>query len=142
MLKAHTIVVKQYHRPNHRIVEVGKYLWRPFGPTPMLKQGQLEEVAQEYAQQLLKVSKDVDSKISLGNFCLVTPSVVKCFLIFREDLLCFRLCPLPLVLALGTTERVWLCHLCTLPSGIYIAKIPLSLLFSRLNSSSSLSHSS
>lgn len=44
---------------------------------------------------------------SLRNMCqcLVTITGKKCFLIFRGYLLCFCLCPLPLVLALGPTEK-------------------------------------
>lgn len=40
-------------------------------------------------------------------------------LMFRGSLLYFILCSFPLVLALGTTDRAWLCPLCTLLSGIY-----------------------
>lgn len=36
--------------------------------------------------------------------CLVSLTVQKCFLMFRQGLLCFGFCTLPLVLSLGTTE--------------------------------------
>ncbi|KAK4831098.1 hypothetical protein QYF61_015296, partial [Mycteria americana] len=35
---------------NHRMVEVGRGLWRSAGPTPLLKQGHLEPVAQDHFQ--------------------------------------------------------------------------------------------
>ena len=51
--------------------------------------------------------KDGDYTTSLGSLCQcsVTFPVKKCFLMFRGNLLCFSLCPLPLVLSLGTTEK-------------------------------------
>lgn len=35
--------------------EVGTYFWRLSGPTPLLKQGHLEQVAQEHVQIALEV---------------------------------------------------------------------------------------
>ena len=35
---------------NHRLVEVGRHLWRPSGPTPLLQQGHLELVTQNHVQ--------------------------------------------------------------------------------------------
>ena len=35
---------------NHRIVEVGRDLWRSSGPTTLLKQGHLEQVVQDCVQ--------------------------------------------------------------------------------------------
>ena len=35
---------------NHRMVEVGGDLWRSFGPTPLLKQGHQEPLAQNHVQ--------------------------------------------------------------------------------------------
>lgn len=43
-----------------------------------------------------------------------------CFLIFRGNLLCFCLCSLPLVLALGTTKKVWLQPFYNISMGIFI----------------------
>ena len=56
---------------------------------------------------LLSISKDADSTTALDNLCqhLVTLTVRKCFLMFRGHLLCFCLCPLPLVLSLGTNAK-------------------------------------
>ena len=51
--------------------------------------------------------KDGDSTTSQGTLCQgsVTPTVRKCFLMFKRNLLCLSLCPLPLVLSLGTAEK-------------------------------------
>ena len=35
---------------NHRVVEVRRDLWRASGPTPLLKQGHPEPVAQDHVQ--------------------------------------------------------------------------------------------
>lgn len=56
---------------------------------------------------LLYTSKEVNPTIFLGNLsqCLVNLTSKKCFLIFIGNLLCFSLCPLPLILSLGITEK-------------------------------------
>ena len=73
--------------------------------------------------------------------CSVTITVKKCHLMFRQNLLCFNLCRLPLVVSLDTSERAWLCLLYA-PPFRYLYKLirsPMSFLFSRLNSPCSLS---
>ena len=57
--------------------------------------------------------------------------------------MCFNLCPYPLVLSLGTTEKSLALPSVLSPHQIliHIGEIPLSLLFSRLNHPSSLSFS-
>lgn len=58
---------------------------------------------------------------SLGNQGSVTLTVEKFSDVHRKTpFLCFSLWLLPLALALGTTERAWLWHLCTHPPCIYI----------------------
>ncbi|KAK4817104.1 hypothetical protein QYF61_027967 [Mycteria americana] len=91
---------------------------------------------------LLSGSKDGDSTTSLGSLCqcLVIHTGKKCFLRFRRNLLCFSLCPLPLVLSLGTTEKTL--ALSSLQPPFRVMRFPLRLLFSRLNTHSSLSFSS
>jgi len=56
------------------------------------------------SRQFLKISKE---GTPLGNThqCLLTCTIKKCFLMFTGNLLCCNSCPLPLVLALGTTEK-------------------------------------
>lgn len=55
----------------------------------------------------LKISKERDPTSSLNNLCQcsVTHTILKCLLMFRQNLLYSRLCPLPLVLSLSTTEQ-------------------------------------
>lgn len=67
---------------------------------PLLKWGHLEQVA------LGRVSKNGDSTITLNNlFQHSVTFTVKYFLKFRWNLMCFRLCLLPIVLSLSTTEK-------------------------------------
>ena len=56
---------------------------------------------------LLKIFKEETPTASLGNLCQcsITHTVRTCFLMARWNLLCSGLCPLPLVLALGTAEK-------------------------------------
>ena len=68
--------------------------------------------------------------------CSGTHTVKKCFLVFRENILCSCLCSLPLVLLLGTTEK----HLTALfapPLNVYLYTLlmsfPLSLLHAELS---------
>lgn len=49
----------------------------------------------------------------------LSSAVKKCVLMFREKLLCFILCTLPLVLSLAPLKRIYLHLLSTLLSGIY-----------------------
>jgi len=72
-------------------------------------------------RQVLNISRGGDSTTSLGSLfqCSVTLRGKKFFLMFRRKFLCFSLCPLPLVLSLGTTKRVWPHPLDTHPSDIY-----------------------
>jgi len=87
------------------MVEVGGDVWRSSGPIPLLKQGHLEPLAQEHVWTAWSISKDGDPTTSLGKLpqCSVTLTVKKCFLMFRGNLLCFSLCPLPLVLSVDTS---------------------------------------
>lgn len=68
--------------------------------------------------RLLSISKEGDPTISLGNLCQCSHTAQKCCLIFRGNLLCSSLCPLPLVLSLGTTDTSLALSCSTLPSGI------------------------
>lgn len=107
-------VINQFFTPSpsqdHRLGEVGSKLWRPFSSTPLLKQGHLQQLAQDHAQvafEVLKISKETDCTTSLGNlyYCSITCKVQNYFLIFRQNLLCTSLCLLPLVLVLGTNKK-------------------------------------
>ena len=60
-----------------------------------------------FSRRVLNISREGDSTTSLGSLpqCSVTLRGKKFFLMFRWNFLCFSLCPLPLVLSLGTTEK-------------------------------------
>jgi len=77
-------------------------------------------------------SEDGDSTTSLGTI-LITKL---CYLVFRCIFLYFGLCPLPLVLSVGTTERSLALSSLHFPFKHLQALIsfPQSLLFSSLNS--------
>jgi len=128
------------------MVEVGRDLGRSSGPTPCSSRAIYSQSPRTMFRWLLSICKDGDSTTSLGNLCqcLATLTVKKCFLIFRQSLLCFIFVPI----AFGpVTGHHW-----KAPGSILFApslqvfqhfdKIPLSLLFSRQNSLSSLSLSS
>lgn len=95
---------------------------------------------------LLKISKENNTTASLGNLylCSVTHRLKKNFLIIRETILCFNLCPLPLVLLLGTTGKSLgsLLFAASLQYLYTLMEFPLSLVFSRVVCPSSLSLSS
>lgn len=95
------------------------------------------------SSRLLNVSNERDLTISLDSLyqCSVTCTVKTMFLRFGGNLLCLVLCPLPLVLSLGTTKKN-LALSSLLPHCRYLRTLtnsPQSLFFSRLNSPSSVS---
>lgn len=84
---------------------------------------------------LLTMSKDGDSTISLAtpSQFLVILAVKECFLMFRGLPLYFSLCPLSLVLPLGTFDKSLALSFLNLPSKylcIMNDKIPLQTFFS------------
>ena len=84
----------------------------------LLKQGHQQQVAQDHVHMPFQYPKDGDSAVSLGNLCQcsVTLTVKKCFLMFRGNLLCFRLCLWSWHWA--PLKRAWLHPICTFPSSI------------------------
>jgi len=60
-----------------------------------------------WSSEVLSNSKDEGSSASLGHLfhCSITCPVKKFSYMFKWNLLYFSLCPLPLVLSLGTTEK-------------------------------------
>ena len=58
------------------------------------------------SRRSLNISREGDSTTSLGSLSQGSITLtVKFFLVFSWNFLCFSLCPLPLVLSLGTTEK-------------------------------------
>lgn len=87
------------------MVEIGTDIWRP--PCPWSSKATQNWLPRTISKSLLRISKEGDHTTSLGNLCQysVTYTALKCFLIFGRNFLCSSLCPLPLVLSLGTTEK-------------------------------------
>ena len=95
---------------NHRITDwqglegtsVG-YLFHP----PCQSSITYSRLHRTLSRQVLNISREGDSTTSLGSLFQfsVTLRGKKFFLMFRWNFLCFSLCPLPLVLSLGTTEK-------------------------------------
>ena len=67
-----------------------------------------EQGAQDHLQAALENLQGGDPTTSLGNLCQcsIICTAQKCILVFRANLLCSRVCLLPLVLALGTTDKI------------------------------------
>jgi len=86
---------------------VGRDLCGSSSPTLLPKQGHLQQAAQNLSRQVLNISREGDSTTPLGSLfqCSVNLRGKKFFLMFRRNFLCLSLCPLPLVLSLGTTEQ-------------------------------------
>lgn len=106
---SHTLTISACHVPpfllqvsndltqKQRMVEGGRNLWRSLYNTPAqtrLSNSQLPRITSRW---LLNISKDGKPTTSLGNLCQgsVTLRGKKCFLRFRGNHSCFRLCPLP-----------------------------------------------
>jgi len=92
---------------NHRMFRVGRDLCGSYSPTLLLKQDHLQQAAWDLVQVGLSISREGDSTTSLGSLfqCSATLQIKKFFLMFSWNFLCFSLCPLPIVLSLGTTEK-------------------------------------
>jgi len=92
---------------NHRMVGLGSDLCRSSSPTPLPKQGHLQQAAQDLFEAGVENLQRRRVNNLSGNLsqCSVTLRGKKFFLMFRQNFLCFSLCPLPLVLLLGTTEK-------------------------------------
>ena len=98
---------------NHRMFGVGRDLCGSSSPTLLPKQGH----PQQAAQDLVQVGLEYLQRRRLHNLpgqpvpVSVTLRGKKFLLMFRRNFLCLSLCPLPLVLSLGTTEQSLVCRL-------------------------------
>jgi len=82
--------------------------WSSFVPHPPSQSGTpSSKLPKTMSRQIMKISKQWDSTTSQGNLCqcYITHTVKKLLLRFRWNFLYSSLCPLPLVLAMGTTEK-------------------------------------
>lgn len=84
---------------NQRMVEVGKDFWQTCHPTCSGKATQ-SRLPKPTSRWHLKFSKEGDFSTSVGTHGSAC-TAQKCFLMFKGNLLC----PLPLILALGTSEE-------------------------------------
>ena len=95
--------------PFHRITECLGLGGTPGDPPaqPLPKQGHPEQAAQHRGQGGWNISREGDSTAPLGSLGQgsITPRGKKLLPMFRRNFLCLSLCPLPLVLSLGTTEK-------------------------------------
>jgi len=88
---------------------------------PPLEQVPYSRLHRKASSWVLNISREGDSTSSLGSLfqCSVTLKVKKFFLLLRWNSLYSHLCPLPLVLSLGTVENS-LAHLLDIhPLDIY-----------------------
>ena len=92
---------------NHSMVGVGSDLCGSSSPTPCQSRVTYSRLHRTLSRWVLNISREGDATTSLGNLfqCSITLRGKKFFLMFRWNFLCFSLCPLPLVLLLGTTEK-------------------------------------
>lgn len=91
---------------NHRILRIGRALWKSSSPIPLPKQGHLEQVTQECVQ----VGLECLQRWRLHDLCeqlfnALPPQSKEIFLMLRWNFMCFSSWPLLLVLSLGTTEK-------------------------------------
>lgn len=96
-----------YYILNHRIAVVGRDLWTSLNPTPLLKQVPDSRLGRKASRWVLSISREGVSIDSLGSLlqCSATLSAKKFLLMFRWNFPCSTLCPLQLVLLMGTTKK-------------------------------------
>jgi len=92
---------------NHGMVRVGRDLCGSSSPTSLPKQGHYSRLHRTLSRWVLNISREGDSTTSLGSLFQgsITLRGKLFFLMFSWNFLCFSLCPLPLVLSLGTAEK-------------------------------------
>lgn len=126
----------------HKMVEVGRDLWKSFSLNLLLRKGYLEPVAQEHVQVAFGDLRRRRLPSFLSNLCLVT-FTKKVFPSDQEEPPVFQF--VPLVSCHATGHHWWSLAPSSLQSfyqlSMDIDEISLSLLFLRLTSHSSLSHS-
>lgn len=106
---------------NHRIVEVGRHLWRSSDPKPCSKARSSREGCSEPCPVEFWTTPRRETTTSLGNlfYCLITLTVNKVFLMFKYNFLNSSLCHCFLPCHKVPPTRTWLCLLYSLPSCIY-----------------------
>jgi len=92
---------------NHGMVGVGRDLCGSSGPTPCPSRVTQSRLHRTLSRRGWNISREGDSTASLGSLGQgsVTLRGKKFFPVFSWSFLCFSLCPLSLVLSLGTTGK-------------------------------------
>jgi len=98
------------HKSHHRITECLGLAGTSVGhPAQLSCRSRVTQswLHRTLSRQVLNISREGDSTAPLGSLCQgsVTLRVKKFFLVFRRNFPCSSLCPLPLVLSLGTTGK-------------------------------------
>ena len=101
----HNLEGVAFHRI--RLVGVGRDLCGSSSPGPYWSRVTQSRLHRTLSRRVLNISREGESTTPLGNLfqSSVTLRGKKFFLMFSWNFLCFSLCPLPLVLSLGTTEK-------------------------------------
>jgi len=112
MMEQHNleVIIKQVEEKNHRITECSGLEGTSVGhlvQPSCRSRTTYSRLHRTLSRWVLNISREGESTTSLGSLfqCSVTLRGKKFFLMFRQNFLCFSLCPLPLVLSLGTTEK-------------------------------------
>lgn len=121
------------------MIEVGRELWRSSCPIPLLKQGHLESAVYDHIQVPFDYLQSGDSTTSLDNLfqCSANLTVTKCLMAPR--VFHFVLIDSSPITVHHWEDLVSVFFACSFQVFTYIGKIALSLLFSRLNISTSTS---
>ena len=114
---------------NDSMVGVGRDLCGSPSPTPCWSRVTQSRLHRTLSRRVWNISREGDSTTSLGRLfqSSVTLRGKKFFLMFRRNFLCFSLCPLPLVLSLGTkyiytSPSIIVHHPCTSGDGPWCAR--------------------
>ena len=106
---------------NHGVTEVRRDLWRSSSPNALLKQSQLEPVAQDHIQTATEyLQRGRLHNLSVQPVPVLShPHSEKVFPEVQREPAVFLCVPIASGPVTGRHWRVWLHLLCTLPSGVY-----------------------
>lgn len=91
---------------NQRIIEDGRYLLRPFSIVSLFSQAQLQHIADDIQLGFKYLHRCRLHSLSGQLHPVFDMTVKQCFLLFFCFFQCFfNLCPLTLVLSVGSTEK-------------------------------------
>ena len=106
-VKTETLAWSATQSQNHRMFGIGRDLYGSSIQPSCRSRVTYSRLHRTLSRRVLNISREGDSTTSLSSLfqCSVTLRGKKFFLISSWNFLCFSLCPLPLVLSLGTTEK-------------------------------------